>query len=130
MLLKYLKVYPLSFLCALLIVCLSLMPFPHIEIAENVPLADKWTHMIMYGGLSLCIWGEYLRSHKFFDGMRLLLFGILLPILLGGALELAQAYLTSTRSGEWLDFAADAIGTVAGAAIAYLAYKSWSRHKR
>lgn len=130
MFLRYLKTYPLSLLCTTAIIFLSLLPFPHIELAENVPLADKWTHMVMYGGLSLCIWGEYLRSHKFFDGRRLLLFGILLPILFGGALELAQAYLTTTRSGEWLDLAADAIGTVIGAVIAFLAYKSWSRHKR
>lgn len=128
--LKYLKAYPLSLLCITAILLLSMLPFPHIKLAENVPLADKWTHMVMYGGLSLCIWGEYLHSHKFLDGRRLLLFGILSPILLGGILELAQAYLTTTRSGEWLDLAADAIGTVIGAVIAFLVYKSWSLHKR
>jgi VanZ family protein len=31
-------------------------------------------------------------------------------IILGGLVELGQAYCTTTRSGEWLDLIADAVG--------------------
>lgn len=37
---------------------------------------------------------------------------------LGGALEIAQAILTSGRSGEWHDLAADAAGVAVGAVSA------------
>ena len=40
---------------------------------------------------------------------------------MGGLIELAQAYLTfGHRSGEWLDFAADGVGVLVGAAIGML----------
>jgi VanZ family protein len=33
---------------------------------------------------------------------------------MGGMIELAQAYLTTCRSGEWLDLLANSIGVVIG----------------
>lgn len=33
---------------------------------------------------------------------------------LGGAMELVQAYLTTCRSGDWIDFEADAVGALIG----------------
>ena len=101
------------------VVCvLSLMPFPHIELAEDVPLADKWTHMVMYGGLVAIVWLEYVRRNK--PRHIHLSFGVCVvacATLLGGALELLQAYATTTRSGEWLDLLADFIGAVLGALV-------------
>jgi VanZ family protein len=41
----------------------------------------------------------------------------LYAVLLGGLMELVQAYLTTCRSGDWIDFEADAIGAVLGVAI-------------
>jgi hypothetical protein len=40
--------------------------------------------------------------------------------LLGGLIELLQAYCTTTRSGEWFDFWADSIGVLLGAGIGLL----------
>jgi VanZ family protein len=53
-------------------------------------------------------------------------------ILLGGLIELLQAYCTTTRSGEWLDFFADSIGVLLGNAIGLLmkAFRSLFRHAR
>ena len=114
MLHKYLRRYPVALLIATGIVFLSLIPIPEIQIPVQVPLADKWTHMVMYGVLALTIWLEYRRFHHQWSAWKLFFLAFLAPIAMGGALELAQAYLTTCRSGEWLDFIANTIGVCLG----------------
>lgn len=113
---KSIRKYPLSLFTACVIICLSLFPIPEIPQAEDVPFIDKWTHMVMYGSFCLIIWFEYLRNHKTINTVRIILFGYLFPIIMSGLLELAQEYLTTCRSGEWLDLLANSTG----ATIAYL----------
>ena len=113
---KSIRKYPLSLFTACVIICLSLFPIPEIPQAEDVPFIDKWTHMVMYGSFCLIIWFEYLRNHKTINTVRITLFGYLFPIITSGLLELAQEYLTTCRSGEWLDLLANSTG----ATIAYL----------
>lgn len=120
MLLLYLRRYPITLLLAVGIVLLSLLPIPDLKMPVQVPLIDKWTHMVMYGVLTLTIWFDYKRSHKQYNAWRLLLFGFLAPIVMGGVLELMQAYLTTCRSGEWLDFVANTIGVCLGTIIGIL----------
>ncbi|MBQ0021593.1 MAG: VanZ family protein [Bacteroidales bacterium] len=112
------KTYPLSLLTTLAIIILSVMPFPEIKMAQDIPLADKWVHFVMYGGLSLVVWFEMVRSENKSGikkaAMQLLLWGLVMPALLGGVLEFVQEYLTTTRSGDVWDFIADAIGAVLG----------------
>ena len=127
MLLLYFRRYPITFLLALAIVLLSLLPVPDVRMTVEVPLMDKWTHMVMYGVLTLVIWLEYIRAHKQMRGLRLLLLAFLAPIAMGGALELMQAYLTTCRSGEWLDFVANSIGAVVGAGCGLLASRLGGR---
>ena len=111
--------YPLSLLCILLIGVLSLAPyFPETPL-DNVAFIDKWTHLVMYGGTCTVIWWEYLRSHSALNSRKLLI-TLAGMILLGGLMELLQAYCTTTRSGEWLDFWADSIGVLLGYAIGLL----------
>lgn len=117
MLTHYIKTYPLGLLIALAIVILSLAPVPEIPAAEDIPLADKWTHMVMYGSLTLIIWIQYLRSHQKTNWVKLVIGGILAPAAWGGLMELAQAYLTTYRSGDWLDFIANCIGVVIAAIL-------------
>ena len=38
------------------------------------------------------------------------IWGVLMPIVMSGVIELGQAYLTVHRSGEWWDFASNTIG--------------------
>lgn len=107
----------------LLIAMLSLFPVSVPEIAQNVPLIDKWVHFVMYGFLSFVIWGETIVNEKRDNTKKaawwLLIFGCISPALLGGLLEIAQATLTTTRSGEWLDFYADSIGAVLGSILGF-----------
>ena len=87
---------------------------PDMNVGVEVPLADKWTHMVMYGALTLAIWFDYRRSHKHWNTAKLVLLAFLAPIAMGGILELIQAHLTTCRSGEWMDFAANTIGVCLG----------------
>ena len=126
--------YPLSLLCIVLIWVLSLAPyFPETPLS-NVKFIDKWTHFVMYGGTCSVIWWEHLR-HCRKNARRTLssygqqpiihfsLFTFTFLTALGGLMELLQAYCTTTRSGEWLDFWADTVGVVIGTAIGLLMKK-------
>ena len=82
-------------------------------------MIDKWTHLVMYGGTFGVMWWEWGRRRQ--GSIRLmlremfsahcLLWGWLLPVVMSGLIELAQAYCTGgNRSGDWLDFAANTLG--------------------
>lgn len=116
----YPKRYPLSNVVATAIVILSLIPIPEVPQLENISLLDKWVHMVMYGGLCVVIWWEYLRQHRSIHWRRALVGAVFLPVALGGGLELAQKYLTTCRSGEWLDFLANSVGVVLAALVAVI----------
>ena len=45
--------------------------------------------------------------------------GIIAPILMSGIIELLQAYCTTNRSGDWIDFFANILGIIAAAFIGY-----------
>lgn len=107
------KYYPLSLLTTIVVTALSLLPIGRVEIAENVPLADKWTHMVMYAGLTAVVCRESLKK----DRAASLLLPLLYAITLGGVMELMQAFCTTYRSGEWMDFVADSIGALIGVLI-------------
>lgn len=115
----YVRKYPLSSCCILLIWVLSLLPFFPETPLDDVEFIDKWTHLVMYGGTCTVIWWEYLRSHSALNSRKLLI-TLAGMILLGGLMELLQAYCTTTRSGEWLDFWADSLGVVLGYAVGLL----------
>ena len=90
---------------------------------------DKIVHFGMYGALELVIWIEYLRPHNNLNWVKILFFGIITPIALGGLMEIAQMELTQTRSAEWADFLADAAGVLTGAAVGYFAIRTIFRKK-
>ena len=118
--------YPLSVLCIIMVWILSLTPFFPETPLDNVALIDKWTHTVMYGGLACTIWGEYFSNHQHVDWEKLAFWGWLAPILMSGMLELIQEYCTmGHRNGDWLDFAANAIGASLGATVGLLVKYSW-----
>ena len=116
---RFIRKYPLSLLVIAAILFLSLFNPPKTKL-DSVTFIDKIAHVCMYGGLELVIWFEYLRRHTQLDKTRIIVLGIIAPIMLGGLMELAQMTLTTNRSGEWVDLIADAAGVIAGAAIGYL----------
>ena len=119
--------YPLSTLCIILIWVLSLAPFFPETPLDNVAFIDKYTHFVMYGGTCSVMWWEHLRQcKKNARRVNLQAFGgwtLVSLIALGGLMELLQAYATTTRSGEWLDFWADSIGVLLGTLVGLLLYR-------
>jgi len=115
--------YPFSVICIILIwyLCL-LLDVPETPLS-NVAFIDKWTHLLMYGGTCSVIWWEYLHHHQSLAFGKLFLWAFLAPVVMSGVIELLQAYCTSNRAGEWLDFAANSTGVVLGNAIGLLLYK-------
>lgn len=111
---KIIKEYILSTLVTVAIVVLSTIPIPENPPLADVPLIDKWVHMVMYGGLVFVMWIDHVvrNKRKFTWAARIIM--LLYAIALGGAMELVQAYLTTCRSGDWIDFEADAVGALLG----------------
>lgn len=106
-----LKTYPLTLLTVAVICYLSFFTPPQTEL-DNISNIDKLVHTCMYGGLSIIIWWEYLRKHDTICWKRFIPISVVFPIMMSGIIELLQAYCTTNRSGEWLDFAANSLGVV------------------
>jgi VanZ family protein len=122
----FVKNYPLSVLCIVLIWILSLTPFFPETPFNKVAFIDKWTHFVMYGGTCSVIWWEYLRRHRVLDYEKLFFYAWLCPVLMSGLLELLQEYCTAGhRNGDWLDFAANTIGVTIGALVGLLMNRLW-----
>ena len=126
--LHFTKKYPFSLLCIALVWYLSIWfrPPEKLELPD-INFLDKWTHFVMYGGMCSVIWAEYLRHHRALDWEKLMFWAWLMPVLMGGLIELVQAYCTTTRSGEWLDWLADAVGCTLAIGIGLLIKKMWKR---
>ncbi len=92
----------------------------------DIPMGDKWGHMVAYMLLSLCLCC---------DGRRMLLpvhllylTAIVLPLLYGGMIELIQPYFPP-RQGDWADWLADGIGAAAGIVL-FTLYRWWKSAKK
>ena len=117
---KSIRKYPVSLVLIAAIWTVCLIPIPETPL-NDVPMMDKWTHFVMFGVLSLCIISEYVYRHRKPKGWDVALVGMLLPFAMGGMIELAQAYCTGgNRSGDVMDWLADGIGVLIGAAIGSL----------
>ena len=110
---KWIRRHPISVILILVIWYLSLFTPPKTELA-NVRFIDKWAHLLMYGSLAFVLWMEDWRVRKASPSMPRALALYIGPVAMSGLIELAQAYCTTDRSGDWLDLAANAIGASAG----------------
>ena len=112
--------YPLSSVIIIGIWVLCFMDIPETPLSE-VRFIDKWTHSAMYLILGLSISLEYLRTKRRGSYRTIVLWAGLMPAVMGGLIEILQANCTGgRRSGEWLDFLADAAGPVTALAIGIL----------
>lgn len=117
----FIRKYPISVICIVLIWILSLLPFFPETPLDDVRFIDKWVHVVMYGGTFTVLWIEYARKHNAPDYKKLFVWAWLAPIVMSGILELLQEYCTGGhRNGDWLDFAANATGVTLAAIIGLL----------
>lgn len=113
---KIIRQQPLSFILLTIIWTACMVPVPETPLS-NATFIDKWAHAVMFGLLASIIMWEYTHKNSV-KTKPLLLRGMVIPIIMGGFVELAQAYLTNgTRSGDWFDFLADSIGVLTACAI-------------
>jgi VanZ family protein len=124
---KTLKAYPLTSLCVVVIWIICLIPIPETPLSD-VPFIDKWTHIVMYVGLTSLFWIEYwryARRHHPFPRLKLWMVSFVAPILMSGLIELAQAYCTGgNRSGDWMDFLANSLGAVIGLLLGWTLWRA------
>ena len=111
------KKYPFSCVLIAAIWYLSLLFNAPETPLDDVPLVDKWVHMVMYGGTFTVLWIEYIRQHQQPDYKKLLIWAFIAPIVMSGILELLQEYCTETRQAEWTDLLANSIGVTLAAII-------------
>lgn len=122
--LYFLKKYPVSLLVIAAVVYLSFFRPPSTDL-DGIPNIDKVVHVCMYFGMSGMLWFEFLRAHRR-DHTPLWhawIGAFLCPVLFSGVVELLQAYCTTYRGGDWLDFAANATGAVLASAVALVVRK-------
>lgn len=113
---KFIRNYPLTTVTVVFIWIICLIPIPETPLSD-VSFIDKWTHIALYFVLGSIVGHEYYRNNRAATAVRLALWQFAVPSLMGGIIELVQKYCTfGVRSGDWLDFAADAVG----AALAFV----------
>ena len=104
--------FALTALCVALIWYLCLFRPPHISMLDGISGFDKVVHSCMYLGTCSVFWLESKLCQRPKRTALKLLLGVVAPIVMSGIIELAQAYLTTYRSGEWADLAANSAGVV------------------
>ena len=117
------------FSCTFIVIIwlLCFIPIPDNPLS-HVRLIDKWTHAALYLVLGLLILSEQLRAMKKAKLSSLIYWIWLFPIAMGGIIEVLQATCTSgRRSGEWLDFVADGIGSTLALLIGILLAKYYAK---
>ena len=123
--------YPfvLTTLCVALIWYLCLFRPPHISMLDGIQGFDKVVHSCMYLGTCCIFWMESARCQRPKRTSVKLLLGVVAPIVMSGIIELAQEYLTTYRSGEWADLAANSVGVIVAFGISILA-KRFTRNSK
>lgn len=103
-----------SLLVLIGITYLSLIKQVPYAVIGDIPLADKWGHMLAYMVLALCLAGDGYRVRL--KAPVLFAIALLLPLAYGGLMEWAQYYCPPRRC-DWVDWLADAIGAAVGIAL-------------
>lgn len=111
---SYLKKYPLSILIVGVILFLSFFNPPETPF-NKVTNIDKMLHFLMYFGFCSVLWFEYFKSHEQVHALRLVLWGIIAPVVFSGLIEIGQQTLTPTRAADWWDFLFNTLGCLAAA---------------
>ena len=121
------KRFPLTILCVALIWYLCLFRPPRVEVLEDLSGFDKLVHISMYLGTCCVLWMEYFRARCQWSVTKRAIIAVVAPIGMSGVIELAQAYLTTYRSGDWADFAANSFGVLLALALSPIERRVFSR---
>lgn len=99
------------------------------KIESRLPL-DKVVHFGMFFVLAVVNGYCYYEIHKGYPKtMRWFFWGLILPIIYGGAIEVLQEQYFS-RNAEWGDFIADVLGVLCGMLLVIYCLKRKKTHKK
>ena len=122
-LLDFIKAHWISIPLCLVILYLCFMdtePLPKVSIINF----DKFVHCCMFLTVSGIIFFENSKYFKKSVSIgNLVKYSFFFPTIYSGLIEIGQEYLTSTRSGDWLDFLFDGIGAFLGLIICIMINK-------
>jgi VanZ family protein len=95
---------------------LSTAPASDFQSIPAFPNEDKLVHFLMYFTLAfVLLWDTTKRNPKAnIVNNHVWIWIIGIPALFGGAMEIWQWLLTTSRTGDWLDEVVDTIGATAG----------------
>lgn len=114
--------YKFTILITIVITILCVIPVPDVPELGEVPFFDKWVHFVMFGSMTFAMYLDR-KFTKQNINIIFILIAFLLPSLWGGLMELVQNYCTTCRSGDWLDFYADAFGAFLSTLLSLLLWK-------
>ncbi len=86
---------------------------------------DKFAHFTFFLVLSFTLGHDLWVQRVDFSTKKMKLWAILVPILYGGLIEIMQATLTTTRSGDVEDLCFDSLGTLCGFFLAKKFVPKW-----
>ena len=118
--LYYIKKYPVSLVIILAVIYLSFFKPPTTDLG-TIPNLDKVVHICMYFGMSGMLWLAHRRDRT--PMWHAWVGAFVCPVLFSGAVELLQAFCTTYRGGDWLDFAANTTGAVLASLVACFVLK-------
>ena len=112
---------------AVLILVFTMRPEPaklaHDFFLFKIPHFDKTVHFFMFMLMAMATAHDFVfrKKENELNVNALLLYAVALPTVYGGVIELIQQYCTVSRTGDWLDLAADFLGAAVYAvfAVAY-----------
>lgn len=123
---EFMKKHPVTMLLVVAIWVVCMVPVPETPL-NDVAFVDKWTHLVMYMVLSAVVAVEHWHVKRrrqaptgrndnsaapLLSACDVTLLVWLFPVVMGGVIELVQAYCTGgNRSGDWMDFLADGAGS-------------------
>lgn len=112
---------------AVLILVFTMRPEPaklaHDFFLFKIPHFDKAVHFFIFMLMAMATAHDFVfrKKENVLNVNALLLYAVALPTVYGGVIELIQQYCTVSRTGDWLDLAADFLGAAVYAvfAVAY-----------
>lgn len=96
----------------------------------SVPSGLPWDKVVHFGMFFVLSFVNFVDYYKLCDGKppiwRWILWGFVLPVIYGGLIEVLQENFFN-RSGEWLDFFADALGSASAMFIVLFFHNLFAR---
>lgn len=113
------KLHILSALCGTLILIVCVIKIPAQDEPVNIPYFDKIVHFLMYFVFSVIYISEKFSASNNCRRRPLptYIIAFVLSLVIGGMIELIQAYMTNYRSGEFLDWFSDIAGCLSAIVI-------------